>query len=613
MGKYKVWMRFFLAISLMLISPQLSSKDSSLSAIEVGNEYDIVVKNVQVFDGSSGKSFKGDIGIKNGKIVHIGKLQTQQAAKVIEGKGLYAAPGFIDLHSHVDRGMYFKELRPCLNYLKQGVTTVVVGQCGRSAWPIFEKIEDQINRWQGEGIGVNAALLVGHGQVRELVMGMENREPTSQELDKMKVLVREAMKRGAHGLSTGLEYLPGRYGKTEEIIELVGEIVPYGGIYHTHMRDEGDYLLEAIKETIGIAEKTDAPSHISHLKAVGKANWGKVVEACQLIKDARARGLKISADQYPFPISSGYPYRSLIPRRTWLGREEPTSPLMEEITRVFDTLRDKTLIQLYTLVTPYTPISKHHQEYLDSLSRKELLRVVAGSLIGPALTGGAENSRERAEFLKRMENPAEAEKIRQEVTQYIEEWVGAENIIVDISVESRLIGKSLKQVADIKGKSIADAAIELELQGAKVTPMQMSLQDVEYIMKKDYVAIGSDGVAPFFGIGLGHPRAYTAFPVKMRNFAIDRKVISLPFAIRSCTSLPAEIMGWKDRGYLKEGYWADVVVFNPQTYRPRANFTNSHQYSEGVEYLLVNGKVVIERGRFTGELPGKILTPKGAK
>jgi len=610
MSKYKVWIGFFLVIGLMLISPQIFSKEVFTSAVEVGNEYDIVIKNVQVFDGSSGKPFKGDIGIKDGKIVSIGKLRAQQAVNVIEGKGLYAAPGFIDLHSHVDRGMYFKELRPCLNYLKQGVTTIVIGQCGRSAWPIFEKIEDQFNRWQGEGIGVNAALLVGHGQVRELVMGMDNREPTSQELDKMKALVREAMEGGAYGLSTGLGYLPGRYGKTDEVIELVREIVPYGGIYHTHMRDEGDHLLEAIKETIEIADKTGAPTHISHLKAVGKANWGKVVEACQLIEDARARGLQISADQYPFPISSGYPYRNLIPRRTWLGTEEPTSPLMEEMTKIFDSLRDKTLIKLYTLRTPYAPLSQHHQEYLDSLSRKELVRVVSRSLIGPAITGGAENSRERAEFLKRMEDPTEAEKIQQEITQYIDEWVGAENIVVDISVEYQLIGKNLKEVADIKGKSIADAAIELELQGAKVTPKQMNLQDVEYIMKKDYVTIGSDGTAPFFGIGLGHPRAYSAFPVKIRNFAMDKKVISLPFAIRSCTSLPAEIMGWKDRGFLREGYWADVVVFNPKTYRPRANFTNSHRYCEGVEYLLVNGKVVIEKGKYNGELPGKIFAPK---
>ena len=611
MRKYAIWMGFILTVALMLIFPQISSNEGFLSAIEATNQYDIVIKNVQVFDGSSGKSFKGDIAIKDGKIVTIGKLRTREAGKVIEGKGLYAAPGFIDLHSHVNRGMYFKELRPCLNYLKQGVTTVVVGQCGRSAWPIFEKIGDQVNRWQGEGIGVNAAFLAGHGQVRELVIGMEDREPTPQELNKMKALVREAMEGGAHGLSTGLGYLPGRYSKTDEVIELVREIVPYGGIYHTHMRDEGDHLLDAIKETIEIADKTGAPTHISHLKAVGKANWGKVVEACQLIEDAQARGLKITADQYPFPISSGYPYRSLIPRSTWLGEDESASQLTEELAKVFDSLRDKTLIQLYTLSTPYIPISKHHQEYLDSLSRQELVRMVSRSLIGGALTRGAENSRERAQFLKRMEDPAEADKIRQEITQYIDEWVGAENIIVDISVETRLIGKSLKQVADIKGKSIADAAIELELQGAKITPLQMSLQDVEYIMKKDYVSIGSDGTAPYFGMGLVHPRAYTAFPVKIRNFAMDKKVISLPFAIRSCSSLPAEVMGWKDRGYLKEGYWADVVLFNPKTFRPRANFTNAHQYSEGVEYLLVNGKVVIEKGRFTGELPGKILSPQG--
>jgi N-acyl-D-amino-acid deacylase len=574
-------------------------------------EYDVVIKNARIYNGSLDEPFKGDIGIKDGKIVEVGKIRDPEADKVIEAKGLYAAPGFIDLHTHVDRGMTYKELGACLNYLKQGVTTVVVGQCGRSAWPVFEKIEDQVDRWRKDGIGVNAALLVGHGQVRELVMGVEDRDPTAEELDRMKALVREAMEGGAYGLSTGLGYIPGRYGKTDEVIALVREIVPYGGVYHSHIRNEGDTLIESIGEAIEIAEKTGAPTNISHLKASRKPNWGKAKEACRLIEEARAKGIKVTADQYPYPISSGNPYRNLIPRTTWLGKED-TGELRDEMTRALDSLRDKTLLKLYELQTPFMPVSDHHREYLDALSREDLVRVVTDSL-GRGMSRGAENLRERNAFLKRMDRPDEAQKIRKEIEDSISEWVGAENIIVDISVETDLIGKSLKQVAEMKGMTVADAAIHLDLQGAKMTPLQMALEDVETIMKKDYVSLGSDGTAPFFGLGLVHPRSYGAFPEKIRKYAMDRKVISLPHAIRSCTSLPATVMGWKDRGYLKEGYRADVVVFDPKTYGPRGNFTNAHRYAEGVQYLLVSGKLAIDEGEFNGNLPGQVLLLKEPK
>jgi N-acyl-D-aspartate/D-glutamate deacylase len=262
--------------------------------------YDILIKNAKVFDGSLKPAEKLDIAVQGDKIVKVARSITGRAKKVINARKLYLSPGFIDLHTHVERGMYFPENRACLNYLKQGVTSVVVGQCGRSAWPIFEKAEDLIQRWAQEGIGPNAALLVGHGQVREIVMGMENREPTSEELEEMKNLVREAMEQGAYGISTGLEYLPGKYGKTDEVIELVKVIAPYGGIYHTHMRNEGKRLLEAVDEAVRISREAGAPAHISHFKAVRKENWGLVEEACSIIEKARESGLRITADQYPF-------------------------------------------------------------------------------------------------------------------------------------------------------------------------------------------------------------------------------------------------------------------------------------------------------------------------
>lgn len=574
------------------------------------DEYDVLIKNGRVLDGSLKPAFRADIAIKDDTIVKVARSIRGKAAKVIDAKGLYVTPGFIDLHTHVDRGMYYPENRACLNYLKQGTTTIIVGQCGSSAWLIFEKAEDQMKRWEEEGIGPNAALLVGHGSVRGLVLGMEDREPTPEELEKMKALVKEAMEQGSYGLSTGLIYLPGSFGKTEEVIELVKVIAPYGGIYHTHTRNERDKLLEAVKEAIEISKKSGAPVHISHFKVMGKKNWGLVKDACTLIEEARAEGVKITADQYPYRFSSGYPYRSLIPRSTWLGEEETERLKASDIEVIFDHLRDLQLIELYKKVTPYIPISERHQQFLDELTRKRLVRFVAQSLISLGDFQGPDNSRERMLFLKRMKDPEEAKKIRQEVKDYIDNLVGPENYIVGICVERNLEGKSLKQVAAMKGKSIADTAIELELMGAKCIPLQMCEEDIEYIMKKDYVGTGSDGTAPFYGIGLTHIRSYSTFLHKIKKYALQRKSVSLPHVIRSQTSLPAEVMNWDDRGWLKEGYKADIVILDLKNIKIKTAISNPHQYSEGVKYLLINGKVVLFEGKWNGNLPGKVLKLK---
>ena len=244
--------------------------------------YDILIKKGKILDGSLKSAFKADIAVKDGRIVKIAKSIKGTAEHIIDADKLFITPGFIDLHTHVERGMYYPENRACLNYLKQGVTTVIVGQCGSSAWPVFEKAEDQVKRFTTEGVGPNVALLVGHGTVRRLVMGMEDREPTHEELEEMKALVKEAMEQGAYGFSTGLVYQPGSFGKTEEVIELVKVIAPYGGIYHTHIRNERDKLLEAVTEAVEISEKTGAPAHISHFKAIGRQNWGLVKEACKI-------------------------------------------------------------------------------------------------------------------------------------------------------------------------------------------------------------------------------------------------------------------------------------------------------------------------------------------
>lgn len=605
---------FYFSILLFLALFFLTGLNSSAQKSKLF-KYDLVIKNGNVFDGSLKPAFKADVAVKDGMIVKIGKSIKGSAAKEINAKGLYVTPGFIDLHTHVDRGMYFTENRACLNYLNQGVTTVIVGQCGSSAWPIFEKAEDLIKLWSEQGIGPNAALLVGHGTVRQIVLGMEDREPTPEELEKMKALVKEAMEQGAYGLSTGLIYSPGSYAKTDEVIELAKVIAPYGGIYHTHTRDERDKLLEAVKEAVEISEKSGAPVHISHFKVMEKKNWGLVKKACSIIEEARANGIKVTADQYPYRFSSGYPYMNLIPRSAWLGieeteREDTERLTSEDIEAIFNHLRDSQLIELYKKVSPYIPLSEHHLQFLDEIPRKSLVRFVARSLISLGNFRGPGNVRERMLFLKRMGDPKEAQRIREQIRTYIDEIVGPENFVVGICVEKNLEGRSLKQIAAMKGKSIKDTAIELELMGAKCIPLRMCEEDIEYIMNKDYVGTGSDGTAPFYGIGLTHIRSYSTFLHKIKKYALKRKTVSLPHVIRSQTSLPAQIMNWDDRGLIKNGYKADIAVLDLKNIKIKTSISNPHAFSEGVKYLLINGELVLDGGKWTGKLPGKVIKLK---
>jgi N-acyl-D-aspartate/D-glutamate deacylase len=577
--------------------------------------YDILIKNGKVLDGSFNQAFNADIAIKGDTILRVEKSIKGKAKKIIDAKGLYITPGFIDLHTHVDRGMYYPENRACLNFLKQGTTTVIVGQCGGSAWPIFEKAVDQMRRWDENGIGPNAALLIGHGDVRNLVMGMENREPTPDELEKMKALVREAMEQGAYGLSTGLEYRPGTYAKTNELIELVRVIAPYGGIYHSHIRNEDFEIIEAINEAIEISKQSGVPVHISHLKVIGKNLCGLSKKVCSLIEKARSEGLKITADQYPYRFFSGNPYHRLIPTSTWMGKDNIQTLTTADINTMLDNLSDSRLKELYKKTTTYIPFNEHHEEFLNKLPRKELLDYVRRNLFNISVLQGSGSQRERISFLKRMNDPEEAEKIKKEVREYIDDLgtgrlVGLENIIVGICGERELEGKSLKEVATLKGKSIADTAIELELMGAKCIPLYMCEEDIEYIMKKDYVGTGSDGSAPFYGIGLTHIRSYSTFLHKIKKYALQRKSVSLPHVIRSQTSLPAQIMNWKDRGRIEEGYKADVVVLDLNNIQIKSSISSPHQYSEGVEYLIINGEMVLDKGKFTGKLPGKVLKLK---
>ena len=577
-------------------------------------DYDILIKKGKVYDGSLNKDFKADVAVKDGKIVMVAKSIKGKAKQVIDANKLHITPGFIDMHTHAERGMFYPENRACLNYLKQGVTTMVAGQCGSSGWPIFEKMDDRVNRWLEEGIGLNAALLVGHGNVRRIVMGDENREPTPEELEQMKKLVTEAMEQGGHGLSTGLIYEPGSFSKTDEVIELVKEIVPYGGIYHSHIRNEWDNHLDAVKEAIEIGEKTGVPVHISHFKIMGVKNWGTINKACELIEEAQERGLKITADQYPYRLTNTSPYMTLVPRSAWTGIDSPEEAdkflRMSDIVEVFDYLRDRQLINLLKKVSPEFIISEKYEKYLDELPRKELVGMVARTFANTRNLMGPENEKERLLFLERLADPEEGKKIRERVLRYVSEPITPENIIIAICPDKSLEGKSLKEAAALKNKSVEDTAIELYLMGTLAVPYRMCEEDIEFAMKKSWVSTGSDGTTPFFGIGLPHIRSYTTFLHKIKKYAQKRKTVSVQHVIRSQTSLPAEIMNWDDRGWIKEGYIADIAVIDLKNIKTEATISNPYCYVEGVKYLLVNGELVIENGEFTGKLPGKVIKLK---
>lgn len=601
-------LKSILLVSILILA--LGTLVPAQNAAQSG--YDLLIKNGLVYDGSLDPPARLDVAVKGDKIVRVAPSISGSASRVIDASGMIVTPGFIDLHTHVDEGMYFPENRACLNFLMQGVTSVILGQCGGSAWPIFEKAEDLIGTWTREGIGPNAALLVGHGQVRNIVMGMENRAPTPDELEKMKALVKEAMDQGASGLSTGLIYTPGSYSKTDEVIALARVVAPYGGIYHTHVRNERDKLLEAVGEAIEISDKAGLRAHISHFKAMGRANWGLVKEACAVIEAAQARGLKITADQYPYRFSNGNPYSPLVPRAAWASGSPSERLSARDIAGIFDKLSDAELIDLYKKVTPFTPISERQMGFLTGLPHARLVQYIAPFLLGASDFQGVSNMRERELFLRRMADPAEAAKIRKQVRTAIDTNLGPENYVVGVCAEKNLEGKTLLEVAALKGKSVEDAAIELDLMGARCIPLQMCEPDIETIMAKDWVGTGSDAISPPYGVGLVHIRAYTTFPRKIRNYVLDKPVISMSHAIRSMTSLPARIMNWNDRGSIKEGYRADIAVIDLAKLETPATISNPQQYSKGVDTLVINGVPAIERGAWNGKLPGKVLKLKGA-
>ena len=454
----------------------------------------------------------------------------------------------------------------------QGITLSVVNQDGRSPWPI----RTQKATYEKQGIGTNAALLVGHGAVRNRVMGQRANQPaTDADITAMQALVEEGMKDGAYGLSTGLEYVPGRFSEPKEVIELTRVLKKHGGFYISHERSEGRDpmwhvasdptpfvdLLDAVKETITIGRETGVPVVASHLKAKGADFWGSSHAATRLIHEARREGIEIYADQYPYDTSGSDGSTVLIPR--------------------------------WALAPPGTQV---------------------GGQLGEG--GGSEDARTSKSHLQaRLGNPSEAARIRRDIDHEITRRGGPSRVIVYDFPDKKYVEKSIQWIAADRGLSPVDAAIWIQMNGnerpggARMRGYSLSEIDIEHIMQQDFTATCTDGDTVAFGEGVPHARFYGTMPRKIRRYAIDRKVIALPFAIRSMTGLPAQIMRLTDRGYIRTGYWADLVLFD-DTIADNATFTEPHQYPTGIPFVFVNGVAVIEEGKPTKALPGKVLTPR---
>jgi len=492
------------------------------------DEADVVIRGATIVDGTGKDGVVGDLAIKGDKIIAVGAWKGT-AKTSIEGKGLIAAPGFIDLHNHSDTSIQAEATRDNYNFTSQGCTTIVTGNCGGGVIdvaPYFKQLDEN-------GAGTNVIHLMPHGSIRNKVFGSQRRPPTDEELEKMKSLVEKGMKAGAWGLSTGLIYVPGNYAKTDEIVEMAKVSHAFGGIYASHIRNEAAHLFESLREAIEIGEKSGCPVQVSHLKCSTKEAWGNMGEACAIIEAARARGLKVTADQYPYTASS-------------------------------------TGLAAYTV-----PAS--------------------------AMEGG--------KLIERLDDPEEGPKLRKYIQESFDRRDGPDKILIASYAKKKYFnGKSIADIARTESRDPVDVAVEiLKGGGAQVVGFSMREDDVLVAMKKDWVATSSDGSAKHPTEERPHPRNYGTYPRKIGLYAVEKHAIALAFAIRSASGLPADILGLKDRGYLRDGYKADVVLFDPEKFRDQATFDVPDKYSVGARWVLVNGVAVIADGKRTSALPGRAL------
>ena len=492
----------------------------------------LVFRNATVYDGTDKPPTKADVHIKGERIVAVGGVGKPDGAKDIDATGLVLCPGFIDLHTHCDSGLTGKVGKANKNYVTQGVTTVVTGNCGSGpvdAGKFFKGLEDS-------GIGTNVIHLATHNSIRAEVMGNANRAPTAIESRAMEALTEKAMKDGAWGLSTGLIYNPGTYSKTDEIVALAKVAARHGGLYASHIRDEGSGLLDAIQEALTIGAESGCRVHVSHIKASGQASWGRSAAAVALIDDARKKGQKVTADQYPYIASSTSLRATLVPSKYREGNQ--------------------------------------------------------------------------ADFVARLDDPKTGPVMKADIEKALGGRDGGKRIqIARFTDNPKWQGKNLAAIAADEKKQPIDIVLEIERKGgAQVVNFGMSEEDVRVYMKQPWVATASDGGVQSPGATVPHPRSYGTFPRKIGHYAIREKLVSVEHAIRTSTGLPADILQLKDRGYVKAGHFADVVVFDPETFRDTATFDKPHQYAAGVKWVFVNGHAAVAAEKYQDAvLGGKVL------
>jgi N-acyl-D-amino-acid deacylase len=481
-----------------------------------GGRFDVLIRNARVMDGTGNPWLRADLGISGDRIAAVGNLAAATAAQTIDARDRIVAPGFIDVHSHAGEGLRNAALHQGQPLIAQGITTVVVNPDGGG--PV--DLAAQRASIEAARPGPNVALLIGHASVRSAVMGRERREPTAGELQQMKDLVRRGMADGAFGLSSGLFYTPGRFAKTEEVIELAKVAAESGGLYTSHVRDEGNYdagVRASVREVIRIAEEARTIGIVSHMKALGRDSWGLAPALLQDMEAARARGVQVYADQYPYEASSTSLRSALVPDDV-----EPTVAIVTE-----------------------------------NLRRRN----------GPDAV-----------------------------------------VIASYRNDPSLAGKTLTEIAKARGVDPVTAALALMDGGnASIVSFNMSEPDIEAIMRAPFTMASSDGGLLAVGEGHPHPRGYGAFARRLAVYVRDRRVVSLEFAIRSMTSLPASVFGLTDRGIIRPGAFADLVIFDPATIRDMATYKEPQKLAEGVSDVLVNGIPVRLDGKFTEASPGRVL------
>ena len=499
--------------------------------------YDLLLRNGRIVDGTGSPWYRADVAIKDDTIVAIAPSIDAAAARTIDVHGQVISPGFIDIHTHARRGIFDVPTAP--NYVRQGVTTLMEGPDGSSPLPLAPFLA----RLDALPKTPNIGFFVGQGSVREAVIGTVDRKATPEEIQKERDLVEQAMKDGAFGLSTGLFYVPGTFTPTEEVIELAKVAGRYGGMHESHQRDEASKLIDSVKETIRIGEEGHLPTHISHAKAMGAASWGRSEEMLRLVDDARARGVDVTLDQYPYTASSTGVAAALMP--AWLlegGNEKTLARLKDPATRA------RAKLEVIDRI-------KNERGGGDPKNVQ-----FASCAFDPSLNGrNLADATHRRDLTETVENAAET-------AMWIVEKGGCSGIFHAISED-----------------------------------------DIVRILKHPATMIGSDGEIPIFGRANPHPRSYGTFARVLGVYVRDKRVLTLEDAIRKMTSFPAARLRLTDRGVLRPGLKADLAVFDPATVRDTATYDKPHSYAEGFSVVIVNGKIAFENGEMTNERPGRVL------